>query len=218
MSEPSSKIDRTTILGWAGVTYFVVAVATLHFVDPSLSPVTDAISDYANGAWGWLMVSAFVVIGIGTLFLAFGIHRSLESRGGGTLVLLTSLAGIGFVVAGVFKSDTSFTLEAAIHIVGSLLVFVCLVAGSFALARSSDRIEEMSDSARQARSIAWLLLFTLALFLGSIAAPLGSHLPNLVGLTQRVFVLMMVVWLMFLGLQIRNSALTNHPETLSPKI
>lgn len=85
-------------IGLVGVGYFVVAVGALHFLDSERTSADVQISDYLNGDYGWLMLTAFVGAGIGTLAIAIGLRAALASSRSATASwILMFIAGIGFV-------------------------------------------------------------------------------------------------------------------------
>ena len=71
MSNGASKGGAAIRLAWTGlggIGLFVVTVVALHFLQPSLKPLDEAISYYVHGPRGWLLTVGLV--GLGTASLA----------------------------------------------------------------------------------------------------------------------------------------------------
>src|SRR5947209_14131868 len=104
-SSGGKKLKQDSWLAFAalgGILYFVVAVVVLHVLRPELNPVNHAVSNYAIGSSGFLMISAFFTLALSEFALALGLARSLTgSRSAFISVLLLSLAGAGLVVTGI---------------------------------------------------------------------------------------------------------------------
>lgn len=186
-------------MGVAGVAYFVATFVVLHFVQWGLNPAEHFISEYALGRLGWLVTLAFFVVGVGTLALARGLHRSFEpGELVTTPVALITIAGISFIVLGVFKIDplledgtTAYTPAGIAHLVAGLVLFLGLVVGAFVL---------RGVFAGDAR---WWGLeeATLRLALGMLVASvvMVAVPQQMVGLAQRAVVAIMLTWLAVLG-------------------
>ena len=64
------------------VAYYITALIALHFLEPEYDPRYHFMSDYAWGAYGWLMTTTFFVLGLGLLTVAVGLrglHQSPRS-------------------------------------------------------------------------------------------------------------------------------------------
>jgi hypothetical membrane protein len=123
-----------------GILYFVVAVVVLHVLRPELNPVSHAVSNYAIGSSGFLMISAFFTLALSEFALALGLARSLtNSKSASISVLLLSLAGVGLVVTGIFPGDVKSlhppgTATAIIHWTGAGTSFLSVMIAAFVLA------------------------------------------------------------------------------------
>ena len=91
----------------------------LHLLRRDLSPVTHYISEYAVGRYGWLMASALVTLGVGTLSLSSCLARTTRTvwltRAG---VVLLSISGVSTILIGLFRTDIDGhgpTLAGRIH-------------------------------------------------------------------------------------------------------
>ncbi len=202
-AEPTSRrlpvVRLFGVIGVAGVAYFAATFVVLHFVQWGLNPAEHFISEYALGRLGWLVTLAFFVVGVGTLALARGLHKSFEpGELVATPVALITIAGISFIVLGIFKIDplledgtTAYTPAGMAHLVAGLVLFLGLTVGAFVLRGA------FAGDAR------WWGLeeATLRLALGMLVASvvMVAVPQQMVGLAQRALVAIMLTWLAVLG-------------------
>ncbi|GMQ86019.1 MAG: hypothetical protein BMS9Abin07_1591 [Acidimicrobiia bacterium] len=186
-------------MGVAAVAYFVATFVVLHFVQPELDPVEHFVSRYAFGRFGWLVTLAFVVVGVGTLALALGLHRSLQPGFRvATSVVLMSIAGVGFVGSGIFKTNplspsgiTAPTATGILHDLAGFVLFVALLIGAFILRGVFARDARWHGLERSALRFALGMLF---------AATVMFAVPrDVVGLVQRGLLAIMMTWLGVVG-------------------
>ena len=86
---------------------FVVILIALHAIEPEFDPSWRFISEYQLGEWGWLMSLAFVCLSAsaGTLLLA--VRTQVRTVGGRIGLGLLALTAVAFIIAGVFRTDSS---------------------------------------------------------------------------------------------------------------
>ena len=188
-------------IGMIGIGWFVVAVLALHVIEPEFSVVDNFISDYANGDYGWLMQSAFFGAGVGTFAIALGLRKTLvpAKRVTASVVLLL-IAGIGFFVA-MFKTDpkgvTDLTTAGTLHALGSVVIFFALLVTAWMLRGVFKRDPTWETFAKTQMWFA--IAYTVTMF-AAFATPEDG--PS--GLTQRIFVPVMMAWLATLAWSIRR--------------
>jgi hypothetical protein len=189
-------------IGLIGAGGWVLSVVLLHFIKSDLDPIDTYVSDYAIGDNGWLMSLAFLMVGVGTLAIAVGLRAALAP--GKRVVaswVLTAIAGVGFLLAGLFTGDPTgaedLTTRGTIHVLGALLVFPTMVLGAFFLRGVFRRDARWSDFASKIRWVPWVLL---ACFLVSF----GTSEDGPLGLTQRLFAFVIMAWLAALAQQLRT--------------
>jgi hypothetical protein len=194
-------------MGMVGVIVWVVAVIALHFLDPDLAAADTYVSDYALGDYGWLMRAAFIVVGIGTIAIGLGLRLSLAPGKRVTAsVILVLIAGIGFLLAGIFNGDPTgvedLTTAGMIHLVSALVLFLSLVVSAWLLRGVFKRDESWGSLSTPAL---WFAIALTVLFLVSFGTPEDGP----VGLTQRLFAGVMMVWLFVLGMNVRRIGAAN---------
>lgn len=195
-------------LGLAGVGAFAIAVVALHFVEPDLSFVSDYISTYALGDYGWLERAAEVALGVGLIAIALGLRETLAPgkrvTASWTLLLIAGLAG---AVGGLFATDpgrgrrgdgqwSNHDLAGYVSLL-STLIAAWLLRGVFARDRRYEHL---------ARAQSWFaVLLTVALVLLFALYPLG-----VVGLIQRIYGVVAVTWLFVLAAKLRQVEATGY--------
>ena len=93
-------------IGLGGALFFLVVLAGLHWVEPSVSPVTNYVSDYANTSYGTLFRASLIIHGVGNAAVALGLAAMLAgSRPGRLSTDLFGATAAGMIVAGIFSTD-----------------------------------------------------------------------------------------------------------------
>lgn len=189
------------VIGMIGVGWFIVAVLILNVIDSEYSRVDDFISGYANGEYGWLMQSAFFAAGIGAIANAVGLRKSLEpGKRVTTSIVLLLVAGVGYLLA-IAKTDprdaTEFTTAGALHVIGSLMIFFSLLIAVWLLRGVFKRDPSWSHLAKTQ------MWFAIA-YTVTMVVSFGTPMDGPVGLTQRIFVPVMMVWWIFIAWNIQQ--------------
>ncbi len=189
--------------------FTVLAVTTLHVVQPDLDPAARAISEYVHGRGGYLMTATFFSQAAASAAMAglavFVRPVSWRTRLG---ALLFAIAAFGAVTAGIFPADLSSvkdpTTTGAIHAAGGIARFLAL---AIALPLLSPSIAQPlpgkpGPTAIRKLAMAFTLTFAIAILL------LANH--DLFGLGQRLFIGILVLWMVLVayhdlrGLQARS--------------
>ncbi len=178
------------------VLIFVVLVVLLHVLRPQLNPLSHAISEYAIGPYGFLMTLAFIMRGLGELFLvvglALGITRSSRSWTG--LVLLTLSTLCTFLVA-IFPGNPQDMTVLLIHSVSALFGFSSLAIAALVWSLRLRKDTLWYSSTRVSLILALLMLLSLLFFIGVVVGPSSSFQ----GLAERVLEIFIVLWLCFMA-------------------
>lgn len=193
-------------LGVAGSVYFFISVVAMHVIEPNLSPIERFVSDYANGRAGWLQGLAFIVFGIGILSIAVGLYRALNPQKRATAAaVLYGIFGVGIIAAGIFPTDvpledgtTGYTFAGQMHDVTGIFGFLSLIAGTFLLRGIFARHQQWQALARPARWFSWAILVGLLVFV------IVGEITNLVGILQRIWLVIVVTWLILLAVHLRQ--------------
>jgi hypothetical membrane protein len=107
------RLTRT--FGFFGATNAILLLALLillHWLRSDLDPLSNYVSDYANGSYGTLFRIGLVLHGLGNIAIAMGIATALTgSRSGRRGALLLGITAVGIVVGGIFSFDPTGTLR-----------------------------------------------------------------------------------------------------------
>jgi hypothetical protein len=189
-------------LSAGGVLYFFVVVLLLHLLSPEFDPRTRFISEYAHSPYGYLLTSAFFALGLGSICLVAALLKMESSQGVRRKAGLALLAvwSIGVIIDGIFPIDPGVepvTTAGTIHLMAAMIAFISLMVASLLLSlgfRQIDYFRKMSRSA-----LVLVSLIFLSFIIGNIPDPATQ------GLTQRLFVLFCLGWLLFISLNVRSS-------------
>ena len=157
----------------------IVGIA-LHFLEPEYDPRFHPMSDYAWGAYGWLMTTTFFVLGLAVFTVAVGVrhvHQSSRSArvGFGLLVI-----GALFVcLAGVFRGFPLHDGASAVAI-PSLVMAALLLSWSFRSAAGWQAIHPAT------------FLIAVGMFAALVSMIVDIGMP---GLQQRALLSLLLLWL-----------------------
>lgn len=182
-----------------------------HLVQPSVDPSWQPPSELALGASGWVMIVAFLVLGLGCIGLVLALAGQVKTWPGRIGLIALFLAALGCFVGGVFPADPTSTpagegtLVGAIHSAGPVLldgIPVAAVLLAIVLPRHGDRLW------RRLRSI---LILGAVLTVGAavvLTVSMGVMMPEtgqlgpdvLIGWQGRALLLANAVWVAGVGL------------------
>jgi hypothetical membrane protein len=206
--------SRTAWLGrfaMAGPIAFTIAWLVGGLVQDEYSLRQEDISALAalDAQHAWIMITGFVLLGLGTVALAAGLASTLRYPSAAIGSVLLTIAGIGLAVAGLARNDCSTELPACaarddagdvswhhqVHDNVSLILFLALIAASLVLARAFGR-DDRWRPLRTYSIVTGLLGFALL-----VLYVIGSA-DTWNGLVQRIFVTVLFVWIALLGLRL----------------
>jgi hypothetical membrane protein len=224
----------TSRRGWlgrlavAGPIAFTIAWLISGLVQDEYSLRQEDISALAamDAQYAWVMITGFVLLGLGTVALAAGLVSALRHPSAVIGSVLLMIGGIGLVVAGLARNDCSSELPACaarvdagrvswhhqVHDNVSLILFLALIAAPLVLARAFGR----DDRWRPLRTYSILTgVLGFALLVLYIVVSAGTW--N--GLAQRTFVSVLFLWIAVVGFRLsrlgRNRAQhLSHSEHL----
>lgn len=206
-SGSASLNHRASVLAIAAAgffVYFALALLLMHAIRPDYTIVDHMISDYAVGPSGWIMTTAFVSIALGCLTLAIGLFRdgprSWLGRIGAALLLV---AFAGLIVTALFPTDLETapsTPTGDIHTLSFMVNVVSIFVSTLCLAFS------YGGSPLWRRRRAPALTFAALLAAAFVAQFLTLHRGAPYGITNRLFVVVLLAWLISNSLWLRSVA------------
>lgn len=183
-----------TVLAAAG------AVLALHVLRRDLEPASHRLSEYANGPWGWLMTSAFVMVAAGVWLL----RRALPAGGPlRPMRALLAVAAAGFLVSAAFPTDPTMpdAVRERVHSVASTGALITLAAAAlWTVTLGAAAIGWRRGPAAVAVAVAAL---------GVLFSPL-AHDSRWTGAVQRLCYAALTVWLLLLCRTVGDAERTDH--------
>jgi hypothetical protein len=190
------------LLAIVGVADFLLVLAALHLLRPDVNPVTEPISTYAVGPYGFLFTVADIGSGLAALTLMFGLYLGIAPPGRSYVGLfLLGLYGVSELLAGIFPIDVGgeATTFGTIHnIVGNLSFFGFPIA-VILLSLGMGKDEQWRSFRRPALAVSFAVVLTVFLTI------VGSNI-GLFGVTQRLANVTAMLWMLVVALQLRSVA------------
>jgi hypothetical protein len=181
----------------------------------SYDPRRHPISALSLGQFGWTQVANFIITGILTVVLAFGLRKALQSEPGKMWIpILITIVGIGFLGTGFFATDPLSgypvgtpamvlppTLIGSLHLLFASFIFGLPIA-CFMMARFfEDQGDRNWAIYSKITAVAFILAYILAMA-GFLQVP---GLVNYAGLLQRISIIIGLTWMTLLPLRLLNS-------------
>ena len=200
MSRVTMVLALLTIVGIAD---FLLNVAVLHFVRPDVNPVLEPMSNYAVGPYGFLLTAADIGSGLAALALTFGLYLSIAPPGRSYVGLfLLGLYGVSVLLAGIFPIDVGgeATMAGTIHnIVGNIAFFGFPIA-VILLSLGMGKDERWRSLRLPALALAGVVVLTVILTMVGVNIGIGY------GVTQRLFNVAAMLWMLVVALHLRSLA------------
>ena len=198
---PAKQVARIATFAIVGIAYFLIAVIALHFLRPHYNPIRRLVSEYAVGPYAFLMTSAFFGLSLGSLALVIGLYQAVSRTWRSWLGLFFfGTWAVGIMIAGIFPVGSKNALTtASIHELASILSFFSLVIAALLLSWHFKQDEKWSSFHRPALILSVLMLLALIGFFWFVNTAYG-------GLSQRIFIAMVLMWLLLTASRLRYVA------------
>jgi hypothetical membrane protein len=160
--------------------YYMLVGIALHFLEPEYDPRFHFMSDYAWGAYGWLMTTTFFVLGLAVLTVAVGVRNVHQSSRSARVGFGLLVVGALFVcLAGIFRGFPLHDVAGAVGI-PSLVMAALLLSWSFRNAAGWQVIHPAT------------FLIAVGMFAAVVSMIVDVGMP---GLQQRAFLSLLLFWL-----------------------
>ncbi|ANW95794.1 hypothetical protein AXE80_05640 [Wenyingzhuangia fucanilytica] len=183
---------------------FVVLLVILHFINTSVNPIWQPISEYALGNTGWLMQIVFFLLGISFLTLGLYLIKYLPKIGskiGGVLLVIASL---GNFLAGIFNTDPVDTLpeymtmsgqihNAAAGLLGFMILATVFITYQF---RKQEQLKPFRKNMFVFTIILWglevALIIVMGVYLSETDGMITPETP--IGWLGRIVIVFCAIW------------------------
>jgi hypothetical membrane protein len=184
-----------------GILYFFAAVTAEEMLRPLYDPIQRTISELAVGPFGFLQTSAFIVLGLSLLALQHALARRLRRTALAHVALvLMALCGVAAFVAAAFPTNLKgavVTVTGEIHESVAAFGYAGLIVAIILLSL------HFRGDAR------WRSFFAPSSSLGAMGAVASIAMGatsngDLSGLTQRIMVVPLLLWVLLTALHVRG--------------
>jgi hypothetical membrane protein len=183
----------------AEIVLYVALDALAQSLPPHYSPIRDPESDLAVGPYGYIMAINFLNRGVLSLVFLYALSKSMTSDGtskgpsrrGG---LLFGIWAVGAILLAFFPTDvpaTPVSWHGAVHLIVAILAFFGGALGALLLS-----LQMKSQALGKARSVALALP---GLVVASLLLLLGTSGTSVGGLTERIFLGSVLLWIAFVS-------------------
>jgi amino acid transporter len=122
-SPVSPAASSAAQLSIASGVLFVLLLGSLHVLEPEFNPTWRFVSEYALGAFGWMMRLAFLALATSLTSAGVAILSQVRTVTGYIGLVGLGIAGIGFLIAAIFTTDPATTSREAATFSGKMHVF-----------------------------------------------------------------------------------------------
>jgi hypothetical protein len=203
-SQGSSRMTMVlALLTIVGIAVYLVNLAALHFLRPDVNPMSDPVSTYAVGPYGFLFIAANIGSGLAALALTLGLYRGIAPRGRSYVGLfLLGLYGVSELLAAIFPVDVGAeaTMAGTIHNIVGNISFFAFPIGVILLSLGMGKDERWRSFRRTALAMSLLVVLTVILTM------VGSNISIGFGLTQRLANVTNLAWMLVVALHLRSLA------------
>ena len=140
------------LLALVGIAVKFLTIAALHFVRPEANPVSEPISNYGVGPYGFLLTVADIGSGLATLALVFGLYLGI-GRPGRSYVGSFSLASRRLRAVGrdlSIEVGAEVTTAGTIHNIAGNISFFCFPIAAILLSLRMGKDEQWRSLRRPA--------------------------------------------------------------------
>lgn len=212
-----SRIYQLATVALVCLLLFLVTAFVSQILRPDLSPIGNFLSAYALDDYGFVMTIGFVAFGIGGLSLTIALWRcQIVRRMMQVGVYSLGIGSVSMMFVALFPAEIDVpepTIIGQLHDLFALIYFAGMTVGALLVSLS---FRDHSLWMRHARSELALAIFAVVAFLiffTSYPLQAGSeptvHLLRItIGLTQRISIFAIWLWLLVTALRLQR--LTAH--------
>lgn len=202
MDKQKTSVKRLFWIVISCVVLYVALDIIAQLLPPHYSPISQAESDLAVGAFGYIMTINFLNRGLLSLAFIFAFISTLNMIGVSrsqfrTGIYLLGIWGTGAILLAIFPTDvpaTPISWHGAIHLIVALIAFIAGAFGTLEISRKLNLVKELQNLRRVALPLSevvivcWVIEFALPF----VAPHLNTRIG---GLTERLFLGSVLLWI-----------------------
>ena len=172
------------LLAIGGNVYYLSSVVAAHLLRPDVHPVSEPVSYYAVGPYGFFIGLAIFALGVGSLALTLGLHLGIAPPGRSRVgLLLLALYGVGQLVVALFSIDaeSAKTTTGIVHNIAGNISFFCFPPAVILLSMGMGKDKRWRSLKRPA------LALSLVVLVEAILVMVSANVVGGFGLAQRLF-------------------------------
>lgn len=194
-----------SIIAMTGFTVFLSVLFVMHFIHPEFTFLDHFMSEYAHGEYGWLLNFAIIGNLIGSIALIIAVYHAYPSPYRSTVSLVFYGIATLAILTNFFPIDPtgkSITVSGYIHNLGG---FFGGIAGLVFFLIHSIRLRSFGVLRGFYRILLYLAILGPILFIAAMIV--AAYMDPIVGIMQRIYVLVLMGWLIIAANGIRTGAL-----------
>ena len=191
------------LLAIVGMAYYLLSVVAVHLLRPDIDPVSEPVSYYAVGPYGFFVGIAIFALGVGSLALTLGLRLGIAPPGRSRVgLLLLALYGVGQLGVALFSIDaeSAQTTTGLVHNIAGNISFFCFPPAVILLSLDMGKDERWRSLKRPA------LALSLVVLVGAIMVLVSANVVGGFGIAQRLFLLATVLWMLLAAIRLRSRA------------
>jgi len=196
------------LLAIGGNVYYLSSVVAAHLLRPDVHPVSEPVSYYAVGPYGFFIGLAIFALGVSSLALTLGLHLGIAPPGRSRVgLLLLALYGVGQLVVALFSIDaeSAKTTTGIVHNIAGNISFFCFPPAVILLSMGMGKDERWRSLKRPA------LALSLVVLVEAILVMVSANVVGGFGLAQRLFLLTTVLWMLLAAIWLRYATRGAYP-------
>jgi len=196
------------LLAIGGNVYYLSSVVAAHLLRPDVHPVSEPVSYYAVGPYGFFIGLAIFALGVGSLALTLGLHLGIAPPGRSRVgLLLLALYGVGQLVVALFSIDaeSAKTTTGIVHNIAGNISFFCFPPAVILLSMGMGKDKRWRSLKRPA------LALSLVVLVEAILVMVSANVVGGFGLAQRLFLLTSVLWMLLAAIWLRYATRGAYP-------
>ena len=198
------------LLAIVGMVYYLSSVVAAHLLRPDIDPVSEPVSNYAVGPYGFFVSIAIFSLGVGSLALALGLRLGIAPPGRSRVgLLLLALYGVGQLGVALFSIDAESaqsTTTGLVHNIAGNISFFCFPPAVILLSMGMGKDRRWRSLKRLA------LALSLVVLIGAILVLASANVVGGFGIAQRLFLLATVLWMLLAAIRLRSTSRGALPE------